>query len=119
MDVGRPPEIGAIDALGEAYLEGRLRQAPLRGEFRPSRREDVTELARLDPSERAEAVRCGLEALRAGQVAYGVLAAGASTRMDLGSMPTAARRLLERSGRGEVKSKAMVPVVEIDGRVLT
>ncbi|MGH7819028.1 MAG: UTP--glucose-1-phosphate uridylyltransferase, partial [Candidatus Binatia bacterium] len=42
-----------------------------------------------------------------------------STRMDLGSMPPIASRLLDRSGWKEVKSKAMVPVVELDGRVLS
>jgi UTP--glucose-1-phosphate uridylyltransferase len=34
-------------------------------------------------------------------------------------VPPEARRLLERAGRGEIKSKAMVPVVELGGRVLS
>ena len=114
-----PPEIGARSALGEAYLEGRLAQARLRGEFRPSRREDVTEIERLVRAERSAAIARGIEALRRGEVAYGVLAAGASTRMNLAEVPPEARHLLERAGRAEIKSKAMVPVVEIDGRVLS
>jgi hypothetical protein len=115
----KPPEIGALRALGEAYLRNQLAQARLRGEFRPSRREDVVEIEGLEGAERREARRAGLDALRRGEVAYGVLAAGASTRMNLAEMPAGARRLLERAGRAELKSKALVPVVEIDGRVLS
>lgn len=115
----RPPEIGALSDLGRDYLAGRLRQEPLRGVFRPSRRDDVTELARLDAAAKANARADGLRALRAGSVAFGVLAAGASTRMDLSTMPPRARRLLERAGRKEPKSKALVPVVELGGEVLS
>jgi UTP--glucose-1-phosphate uridylyltransferase len=115
----KPAEIGERSALGQAYLEGRLAQARLRGEFRPSRREDVTAIDSLEDAERRAAVAAGLAALTRGEVAYGVLAAGASTRMNLAEVPETARRLLERAGRREIKSKAMVPVVEIDGRVLS
>ncbi|HSD11035.1 MAG TPA: UTP--glucose-1-phosphate uridylyltransferase [Candidatus Binatia bacterium] len=114
-----PAEIGARSALGEAYLEGRLAQARLRGEFRPSRREDVTDIERLASAERHAAIARGIEALGRGEVGYGVLAAGASTRMNLADVPPEARHLLERAGREEIKSKAMVPVVEIGGRVLS
>lgn len=115
----RPPGIGELGPLGRAYLAGELRQATLRGEFRPSRREDVEALLSIPPGERQRFVARALQELRAGRVAFGVLAAGASTRMDLASMPESARRLLERSGRSQPKSKAMVPVVEIDGQVLS
>lgn len=115
----RPREIGARSALGEAYLGGGLAQAKLGGEFRPSRREDVVELESLERSERREAVVRGIEALRRGEAAYGVLAAGASTRMSLTDVPAAARRLLERAGRAEIHSKAMVPVAEVGGRVFS
>jgi hypothetical protein len=114
-----PRELGALGALGEAYLRNQLAQARLRGEFRPSRREDVGEIEKLEVTERREASGAGLDALRRGEVAYGVLAAGASTRMNLAEMPSGARRLLERAGRTELKSKALVPVVELDGRVLS
>jgi hypothetical protein len=117
--VRKPGEIGARSALGEAYLEGRLAQARLSGKFRPSRREDVPEIDRLDARERSAAIAGGIAALRRGEVGYGVLAAGASTRMNLAEVPPEARRLLERAGRGEIKSKAMVPVVELGGRVLS
>jgi len=115
----KPGEIGALGALGEAYLEGRLAQARLRGKFRPSRREDVAEIEALGAHEREEAIAAGLGVLRHGEVAYGVLAAGASTRMNLAEIPAEARRLLERAGRAELKSKALVPVVEVGGRVLS
>ena len=115
----RPAEIGERSALGRAYLEGRLAQARLEGEFRPSRREDVCEIDSLDAAGRRAAIARGLESLQRSEVAYGVLAAGASTRMNLADVPAAARRLLERSARREIRSKAMVPVVEIDGRVLS
>ena len=115
----RPPEIADRNALGEAYLAGRLRQQPLSGEFRPSAREDVEGIGGLSPERRREAVHRGLEALRKGEIAIGMLAAGASTRMDVAAMPASARRLLERSGRPQPASKAMVPVVEVDGRVLS
>lgn len=117
--MGRPGEIKERPALGEAYLAGRLAQAKLQGEFRPSWREDVLELDALDRSERRAAIALGIEALRRGEVAYGVLAAGASTRMSLADVPPAARRLLERAGRVDLKSKAMLPVVEVGGRVLS
>ncbi len=115
----RPIEIGERSALGEAYLAGALAQAKLRGEFRPSRREDVLEIEALGETPRRDAVQRAVRALRDGEVAYGLLAAGASTRMSLSDVPAAARRLLERGGRGDIKSKAMVPVVELDGRVLS
>ena len=117
--MSKPSEIGGRSALGEAYLEGRLAQARLQGDFRPSRREDVTAIDSLEAAERRGAIEEGLGALRRGEVAYGVLAAGASTRMNLADVPDAARRLLERAGRREIKSKAMVPVAEVDGRVLS
>jgi len=115
----KPDEIGARGPLGEAYLRGRLAQARLRGEFRPSRREDVAEIDALAPTESRQAIEAGLGLLRRGAVAYGVLAAGASTRMNLAEVSAEARRLLERVGRAELKSKALVPVVEVGGRVLS
>jgi UTP--glucose-1-phosphate uridylyltransferase len=115
----RPPEISERTPLGEAYLEGRLVQERLSGPFRPSRHEDVRAVDGTDPVARRAAVERGLDALRRGEIAYGVLAAGASSRMNLAELPPGARRLLERSGRMEIKSKAMVPVVEIGGRVLS
>jgi UTP--glucose-1-phosphate uridylyltransferase len=115
----RPREIAERTALGEAYLNGGLTQAKIGGEFRPSRREDVCEVDGLGLAERRAAVERGLDSLRRGELAYGVLAAGASTRMNLAEVPRAARRLLERAGRAGVKSKAMVPVVELDGRVFS
>ncbi len=115
----KPPEIGALGPLGVAYLEGRLRQIPLRGAFRPSRREDVQALADLSLENRRSAMRAGLTALRAGEVAFGILAAGASTRMNLDAIPPAARRLVDRTGKPKIASKAMVPVVEMDGQALS
>ena len=115
----KPGEIGVRGAIGEAYLQGRLAQARLRGEFRPSRREDVDEIEALATTERRRAIEAGLGVLRRGEVAYGVLAAGASTRMNLSEIPAEARRLLERVGRAGLKSKALVPVVEVGSRVLS
>src|SRR2546423_11513309 len=116
--MSKPSEIGERSALGEASVEGRLAQARLRGEFRPSRREDVTAIDSLDTAARRAAIAEGLGALRRGEVAYGVLAAGASTRMSLSDVPDAARRLLERAGRGGIKSKAVGPGAGGDGRGL-
>jgi len=64
----RPREIGDRGATGQAYLEGRLAQARLSGEFRPSRREDVREIDSLEASERRRATLRGLEALRRGEI---------------------------------------------------
>ncbi|MEA2624058.1 MAG: hypothetical protein QOD06_103 [Candidatus Binatota bacterium] len=119
MTAEKPPEIGGIGHLGREYLAGRLRQQSLQGEFRPSRRGDVPEVASLEPGHRRALAAAALAALRRGEVAYGILAAGASTRMDLSQVPASARTLLERSGRPQPKSKALVPVVEIDGRVFS
>jgi hypothetical protein len=112
----KPREIGERSPLGVDYLEGRLAQKPLAGEFRPSRREDVTGIDAIPAEERRLFIATALESLRRREVAYGVLAAGASTRMNLSDVPAAARRLLARGGRS-IKSKAMVPVVEIGDRV--
>lgn len=117
MELDRPREIGERSPLGRDYLAGRLRQQPLGGEFRLSRREDVRELERLKSAERHDLIERALVALRAGEVAYGILAAGASSRMDLAALPPSAKDLLERSGRPEPQSKAMVPVVRIGERV--
>lgn len=117
MTAPRSIEIRDRTALGDAYLAGRLRQEPLRGEFRPSRKEDVEAVADLAPERRRRLVARAIESLRRGEVATAMLAAGASTRMDVASMPGSARRLLELSGRPQPASKAMVPVVEVGGRV--
>lgn len=115
----RPPEIGSVGPLGEAYLAGKLAQAPLVGEFRFSRREDVQAIDELSAASRKAAVDSGLRALREGLVAYGILAAGASSRMSLSELPPGAKRLLDLAGRAELKSKALVPVTEVGGRVLS
>jgi hypothetical protein len=117
MSDTRPIEIRDRTPLGEAYLAGRLRQEPLRGDFRPSRKQDVEAVADLAPERRRRLVARAIETLRKGEVATAMLAAGASTRMDVASMPPSARRLLELSGRPQPASKAMVPVVEVGGRV--
>lgn len=116
-EIERPEEIGERTALGQAYLDGGLRQRPLQGEFRPSARRDVEAVAGLSPIDRGRAMARALAALRRGEVATAMLAAGASTRMNVAGMPASARRLLELSGREQPLSKAMVPVVEVDGRV--
>ena len=112
-------EIGERSALGEAYLAGELRPKPITGEFRPSRREDAPRIESAQGPEQRRWTEGGMRALRAGEVAFGVLAAGASTRMNLADMPEAARRLLERTDLRTVTSKALVPVCELDGEVLT
>jgi hypothetical protein len=72
----KPGEIGVRGAIGEAYLRDGSRRARLRGEFRPSRREDVDEIEALATTERRRAIEAGLGVLRRGEVAYGVLAQG-------------------------------------------
>jgi len=70
--VTKSREIGERSALGQAYLDGRLAQSSLRGEFRPSAREDVAGVDDLSGDDRVRDIHLGLEVLRRGEVAYGV-----------------------------------------------
>ncbi len=109
---------GPATDLGRQYLGGRLRQQRLEGEFAPSARADVPRYEDFPAQDRARWCQRGAELLEQGEVAFSVLAAGASSRMDLRSLPKAVSRMLEHSGQADLPtSKALVPVTELDGHV--
>jgi len=108
-----------ITEQGLRYREGLLRQRPIEGRFAPSRREDVDHLESAPPDALDRWARDAADALARGEVAFGVLAAGASSRMDLRALPRDVARMLSAAGRTELPtSKALVPVAERAGDVL-
>lgn len=102
------------------YLSGQLRQAVLQPGFIPSRVEDVPHIDQLPRTQRDAWLDAGLGCVRQGQVAFGILAAGAASRMDVHQLPFTAQQLLKKAGRETLpQSKALVPVWEFQGRVWT
>jgi CTP:molybdopterin cytidylyltransferase MocA len=79
-------QFGPISDLGKRYLAGSLRQQHLEGDFSPSVRDDVVHCEDLNTAHEA-LEKAALEQLRQGRVAFGVLAAGASSRMHLRDIP--------------------------------
>ena len=111
--------VGAISELGKRYLAGKLRQHQLVGNIELSRREDVTYVEDFPADQRKQASKLGRQTLRARKVAFGVLAAGASSRMDLQQLPPQVAEMLKASGQTELpSSKALVPVMEVKGEPL-
>jgi hypothetical protein len=111
--------VGPISELGRRYLAGELRQHQLAGEIVLSRREDATHAECFSPAVRRDALELARQALRGGRLAFGVLAAGASSRMDLQQLPPEVSSLLRAGGRTELpSSKALVPVWEHEGEPL-
>jgi hypothetical protein len=110
--------LGSISALGKRYLDGELRQQSLSGDVRLSNREDVPRLSGFSDEERLQLRQTGQAALQANRVAFGVLAAGASSRMSLSDLPADVAAMLQRSGKADLPlSKALVPVTDQQGRV--
>ncbi len=111
--------VGQVSALGQRYLDGELRQQKLSGAFELSRQGDIPELATLDAQESRRLRDVGLSAM-SGRVAFCVLAAGASSRMDLKRLPQRVQQMLTDSGASQMPaSKALVPVATHQGRVLS
>ncbi len=120
LTMTKPDEIGPISSLGQRYLAGDLKQDALSADICPSGKGEIADVRSLSEGDvatwRAEAVKV----LQRGEVVFGLLAAGASSRMDTNKLPETARALLEKSGQDCVpQSKALVPVVENDGQVYT
>ena len=110
--------LGSISPLGKRYLNGEMKQKPLRGNISLSSKDDVRRLEAFSDSDRTRHRDLGIEALRAGRVAFTVLAAGASSRMSLNDLPTEVFEMLERSGKHDLPlSKALVPVIDRAGKV--
>ncbi len=116
--MNQPLVLDTISQLGRRYLAGELRQHQLSGTIQPSRKEEVAGLDELreDVERLCEIAR---PVLARGELAFGVLAAGASSRMDLQQLPEQVTRMLRRAGRTQLPtSKALVPVLEIDSEPL-
>lgn len=110
--------VGSISALGRRYLNGELKQKPLSGDICLSSQKDVPRLEAFSDIDRKRHQKMGLDVLRAGRVAFAVLAAGASSRMSLNDLPPTVVEMLKRSGKTDLPlSKALVPVAERAGRV--
>ena len=113
-------QLGKISELGQRYLSGQLRQHQLAGSIQLSQQQDVQHVAQFSHEQQAKLIARGLAALSASEVAFSVLAAGASTRMDLQKLPAQVTHMLQRMGVTEVPtSKALVPVVELDEQTLS
>lgn len=116
----RPAEIGDISPLGQRYLDGELSQHALSDDIEPSNKGEIPDIRSISDDQAATWRKQAVESLRDGQVVFGLLAAGASSRMDPQSLPQQARELLEDSSLDDVPlSKALVPVVKNGGRVYT
>lgn len=102
-----------VSSLGQRYLAGELKQHQLTGEVGLSRREDAAGPEQFEGQQRAHLCRLALDALAGGKVVLGVLAAGASSRMDLKQLPPEVARMLAECGQTDLpSSKALVPVVQ-------
>lgn len=112
--------IGDILDLGRRYLSGDMRQHRVSSNIELSRRGDIPDFRSASEAEQTEWFEAGLHELQSGSVVFGILAAGASSRMDLKRLPDQVQTLLERAGSMDLpQSKALVPVVEQDGEVHT
>ena len=113
------PDIGTISPLGQRYLEKKLRGSQLTGEFTLSSRDDIPSASSLTDEQRDQWREIGRQALP-GKVAFGVLAAGASSRMALKDLPEVCKEMLASAGKDDMpSSKALVPVYMRDSRPLT
>ncbi len=111
--------LGPISDLGRRYLDGELRQRQLGDRIEPSHREEVPYIEDFSEVQRNQARKLGRQTLVARKVAFGVLAAGASSRMDLQQLPPEVADLLRTSGRSEFPiSKALVPAIRLQGETL-
>ena len=108
--------VGSISELGQRYLDGELRQQALSGDIRLSAQEDVPRVSDFSANERNELRELGLAALSSGRVGFGVLAAGASSRMNLRDLPADVAQMLKQTGKDDLPlSKALVPVIAHSG----
>lgn len=108
--------VGSISELGQRYLNGELRQQALSGDIRLSAQEDVPRVSDFSANERNELHELGLAALSSGRVGFGVLAAGASSRMNLRDLPADVAEMLKQTGKDDLPlSKALVPVIAHSG----
>ncbi|MDP6442987.1 MAG: UTP--glucose-1-phosphate uridylyltransferase [Pirellulaceae bacterium] len=115
--MARPIEIGDISAMGHRYLDGQLKQHRLHGEFEVSRRSSIQHLGDVGDRQRELWRQRGLAEVRNDSVIFGVLAAGASSRMDLSKAPDEVREMMEAAGIAQLPtSKALVPVALDRGR---
>lgn len=110
--------VGSISELGQRYLDGELQQQMLCGDIRLSVKQDVPRTADFPPSQRDEVRQLGMAALANGRVAFGVLAAGASSRMNLQDLPSDVAEMLQQTEKDDLPlSKALVPVIAREGQV--
>jgi hypothetical protein len=113
-----PP--GPVSEMGRRYLQGQMRQSQLQGQFTVSRREQVSRPEVFSAAERQKLLALARHELQRQRVVFGVLAAGASTRMNLQDLPPSVVSLLRDAGKNELpSSKALVPVGCFGGRTQT
>lgn len=118
--MSKPSEIGEISKLGQRYLDGQLAQHSLGDDIQPSSKGDIPDLRSVADEDAQRWRRLARQTLQRGEVLFGLLAAGASSRMDVNDLPAEAKRLIDGSGDAVFpNSKALVPVVENNGKVYT
>ena len=113
--VGDDVQRGFEIASGIAYWKGTLTTTPLTRPFRASRKTDVFDIADIDSQKALQLERLAVESLLKGKGAISVLVAGASSRMNVLEAPEEVKRMVEEG----FLSKALVPVGEVDGQVIT
>lgn len=98
---------------GLRYWRGELASTPIAGEFRPSRKDDVFDVCRdMKPAEARRFEQIAAHSIRRGEGVFSVLAAGASSRMNMRQAPSDVRKLLKNR---TILSKAAVPIGVQDG----
>ncbi|MCR4337277.1 MAG: UTP--glucose-1-phosphate uridylyltransferase, partial [Candidatus Omnitrophica bacterium] len=106
-----------LDAqAGNSYWDGDLKTTPVTRPFRASQREDLVDISELPEAEAARLERIGAEALLSGEGHISMLAAGASSRMNVHEAPADVRAMVEGKA---IESKAGVPIGVVDGVVIT
>ena len=103
--------------MGVRYHHGDLTTSPITRPFRASQKEDVVDINDLSDTEALELERLGALAVAKGKGDIRLLAAGASSRMNVKDAP---QEVLEMDVDGEIESKAGVPIGRtLNGEVST
>ena len=102
--------------IAARYFKGELKTTPFLEEFRASVKEDVPVIKDFSVQKRTQLIIRALKSLADNQGVIGILAAGASTRMNLLDAPADVKNLL---GNKDIKSKASVPVGLIKNQAIS
>jgi hypothetical protein len=99
---------------GLAYWEGKTVTTPITRPFRASRQADVADITQLSPTEAQRLEKLAIQSLLAGEGVIAMLAAGASSRMNVKDAPPEVKAMSHE----HILSKAGVPIGSVDGDVI-